>query len=574
MPKLVWGVISMNFQHIYYRQERGAERAHPDCGRGSAKPAGVCASALRSVRKGKAFPFTLFVSFLFLFCLPGQGAAALRVLESGQGDRFQGASLENLRMVNDNDGTEALRLADNEAVMDAFVDLLLRGNSREEMSSLFYNINAENVIIDTVLPLSGTGSMRFVQPEHRIVLVPRSGALLAESEDMGSFSFDFWIYPNARYDEEEIFSRSGSVVDENGRYVDTGIRIFFRNNRVTLSFRNIFRDARGEYRNTVTISGETMCALRQWQHVAFSYDSKTGKLSRVVDGIEDAVVWVCDTGRFGGSPLRAAFPAGFRRDAQIGGGFRGSLDSFRVRRAVWDNANLGRYSETPGRVVSRVIDMGTENARFAALSWDADTPSGSAVFFEYRISDSIFPANHPSILWIRARNRSEFLEGALGNPPNGLLLAQRSEQLGETPARGRYVQWRATLVGSERGRVTPLLRSVRLAWDTSYTPQTPVDLRAAPGDRRVLLSWRGNLDKISGYRIYIGSERGEYMHPDSPIDVPLELVNSRAPEYVLYNLENDRLYYFNVLAYTADGMLSEFAGEVYARPGLLERLPR
>jgi len=509
---------------------------------------------------------------LFLLFFFGQQAFALRVWESGLGDRFQGAAFENLRMVNDNDGTEALRLIDNEAAMDASVDLLLRGNSREEMYSPYYAIDAANVIIDTVLPLSGTGSMRFVQPEHRIVLTPRVGALLAETEDMGSFSIDFWIYPNARFDEEEVFSRYGSVVDENGRYVDAGMRIFFRNNRLTLSFRNIFRDTNGNYRS-VDISGETMCVLRQWQHVAFSYDSRTGKLSRLIDGIEDAVIWVCDTGRFGGSPMRAAFPQGFRRNAQIGGGFRGSLDSFRIRRIAWNNLNLGRYSEAPGHVTSRVVDMGTDNARLAAISWEADTPSGSAVFFEYRLSDTIFPANHPSMLWIRARNQSEFLAGALGNPPRGAPLLANNGAGMEVP-RGRYLQWRAILVGSERGRVTPILRSVRLAWDPSYKPQTPIDLRVHTGDRRVLLSWRGNLDRIAGYRIYIGNERGEYMHPDSPIDVPLELVNPRSPEYVLYNLENDRLYYFTVVAYTADGMLSDFSGEVFARPSYLDRLPR
>jgi hypothetical protein len=486
---------------------------------------------------------------LFLVCLSGQEAFGLRVWESGQGDRFQGASFENLRMVNDNDGTEALRLADNELPLDAAVDLLLRGNSREEMFSPFYSINAENVIIDTVLPLTGTGSMRFVRPDHRITLSPRPGALLAETEDMGSFSIDFWIYPLARYDEEEVFSRYGNVVDENGRFIETGIRIFFRNNRLMLSFRNLFRDTRGEYRN-VEISGEAMINLRQWQHVAFSYDSRTGKLSRLINGREDAVVWACDTGRFGGSPLRAAFPQGFRRHAQIGGGFRGSLDSFRIRRIAWDNVNLGRYSEAPGRVTSRVVDMGTDNARLAEISWEADTPAGSAVFFEYRLSETIFPANHPSMIWIRARNGTAFT---------------RDESLREA-SRGRYLQWRATLVGSERGRVTPILRSVRLSWDTAYQPQTPVALRVQPGDRRVLLSWRGNLDRIAGYRIYVGNERGEYWHPDSPVDVPLELINPRAPEFVLYNLENDRLYYFAVLAYTADGMLSDFSNEVFARP--------
>jgi hypothetical protein len=478
------------------------------------------------------------------------GSTTGRVWVSGQGDQFRGAAFENLRMVRGADGAEALRLSDNEARMDASVDLLLSGNSVEEMYSPFYTIQADDVIIDNVLPLSGTGSMRFVHPENRILLIPRRGALLAESEDMGSFSIDFWIYPVARYDEEEVFSRYGSVVDDDGRYINTGIRIFFRQNRLVFALHNVFRDTYGRYKN-VEISGETICSLRQWQHIAFSYDAGTGKLSRVFGGIEDAVVWACDTGRFGGSPLRAAFPSGFKRHAQIGGGFRGGLDSFRIRRQVWDNPSLHRYSENPGRVTSKVVDMGTARARLSSISWDAETPAGSAVFFEYRLADTIFPAEHPSLLWIRS--------------PGGNIAPVARE--------GRYVQWRATLVGSERGRYTPFLKSVRFAWDTAYRPDAPIDLAVYAGDRRALLSWRGNLDRIAGYRIYIGNERGEYLHPSSPIDVSLDEINPSAPEYVLYNLENDRLYYFAVVSYTGDGMQSGFSREVYIRPSELARLP-
>ncbi|MDR2734908.1 MAG: hypothetical protein LBC99_09785 [Spirochaetota bacterium] len=491
----------------------------------------------------------VFCALLWV-CLPGGSAYTLSVWESGKGDRFEGAAFENVRMIRSNDGTEALRLADNEWRTDAAVDLLLRGNSREEMYSPWYTIRAEDVIIDTVLPFMGTGSMRFVSPENRIVLVPQAGALLAETEDMGSFSVDFWIYPLARSDEEDVFSRQGSVVDAGGRATEIEFRITFRKNRLALLMRNLFRDADGRFRD-VEISGETLCMLKEWQHIAFSFDALTGKFSRLADGREDGVVWVCDTGAYGGSPLRAAFPKAFKRNAQLGGGFRGSLDSFRIRRISWDNPNLARFSEQPGRVTSRVLDMGTQKARLASLSWDAETPAGSAVFFEYRIADSIFPAHQPSLFWIRAQNGNEDIQAK----------------------EGRYLQWRATLVGSEQGKFSPILRSVRLAWNAAYRPQVPVEFKVYPGDRRALLSWRGNLDDVAGYRIYIGNERGEYLHPSSPIDVPLEFVSRSQPEYVLYNLENDRLYYFAVAAYTEDGMQSGFSREVYARPGELERFP-
>jgi hypothetical protein len=326
------------------------------------------------------------------------------------------------------------------------------------------------------------------------------------------------------------------------------MRIFFRNNRLVLSFHNVLSDSRGRFRD-IEITGETITHLKQWQHVAFSYDARSGKLSRLTNGIEDSVVWACDTGRYGGSPLRAAFPKEFKRDITIGGGFRGNLDSFRVRRIPWDNASISRYSDAPGRITSRVYDMGTDRSRLSSIAWDAEAPAGSAVFFEYRLSDYIFPPHASSPLWIRAQNGADEINAK----------------------EGRYLQWRATLVGAEQGRYTPVLKSVRLAWNRAYRPNTPIDFSVQPGDRRVLLKWRGNLDKIAGYRVYIGNERGEYLHPSSPIDVPLAQVNPREPAYVLYNLENDRLYYFAVVSYTEDGMQSGFSREAYARPGENER---
>lgn len=482
-----------------------------------------------------------------LACFFTVALQAERVWESGMGDRFIGARLENLLLVRDADGTEALRLADNEAENDASVDLLLRGNSASDFYSQRYAIRSDKVIIDTVLPLFGAGSMRFAQPDNRVLLFPRPGALLGETADMGSFSLDFWVFPYSQYDEEDLFSRYGSFLDRQGRVLETGIRIFFRANRIVFRFKNMLFDQRGRSHD-VELVGQRISRLRAWQHVAFVYDAGSGKFSRLVDGVEDGVLWLTDSGRYGGTPLRAAFPVGFGRQAQLGGGFRGRIEDFRLRRGAWSESNVGRYTSAAGRITSRVVDMGTANARLASISWKADTLGGSAVLFEYRVADHIFPADDEDIPWIRVRNQSTSFD----------------------VFRGRYLQWRAVLLGTEKGRYTPLLKSVRLVWQPADRPDTPIGLIARAGDRRISLRWRANMSRIAGYKIYLGTEKGEYLHPDSPLDVPVSELDPNNPEYVLRNLENDRLYYIAITAYTAEGMQSAYSDEVYARPAETE----
>ncbi|GEM_PF-5560779 len=485
-----------------------------------------------------------FCALLILVCLliPA-GLRGARVWESGMGDRFIGASLDNLRLVNDTDGTEALRLADNQAEDDDSTDLLLHGNKPDDFRVKNYGIDSSSVVIDTILPLFGAGSMRFPGPDTRLLLTPRTGALLGEVTDMGSFTIDFWIWPYSQYDEEDVFSRYGNLLAADGRVLETGMRIFFRNNRLVFLLKNMLH-GRGERVHDAELVGQRVSRLRVWQHVAFIYDDASGKLSRQVDGVEDGIVWLTDTGRQGGTPLRPAFLKGFRRQAQLGGGFRGRIEDFRIRRGAWVHSETGRYSTAIGRITSRVVDMGTDNAKMESVSWKSETPAGSAILLEYRISGEIFPADDGEIPWIRLRN-----------PTTGF----------EIP-RGRFVQWRAILVGSERGRYTPVLKSVRLVWDPAWRPDTPVQLTARPGDGRIILRWRANMDRIAGYRIYLGTERGEYLHPDSPIDVPLSRLDPANPSYTLRNLENDRLYYIVVTAYTKDGMQSGFSREVHARP--------
>ena len=104
-------------------------------------------------------------------------------------------------------------------------------------------------------------------------------------------------------------------------------------------------------------------------------------------------------------------------------------------------------------------------------------------------------------------------------------------------------------------------------------PLPPAYVTAIPGDGSVLLKWNAMSNSESrGFRIFYGEKPGVYFGTssdpetgDSPIDA------GNRTDYRIRGLENSRLYYFTVMAYTGSfrDLTSEFSQEVSARPSSL-----
>ena len=185
------------------------------------------------------------------------------------------------------------------------------------------------------------------------------------------------------------------------------------------------------------------------------------------------------------------------------------------------------------------------------ISWRRIQPAGAGVPFclNTGFSNRFFRQEDAQIPWIRVKSgERRFPEGR----------------------RGRYVQWRALLLGADSGRYSPLLSQVALRYSRARKLFRPAGLAAQAGDRRVVLRWTPNMDRIHGYRIYVGTKPGDYLYRN-PIRVPLSAINRSRPEFVVYGLENDRLYYFAITAYDRNGIghESRFSREVYCRPSFL-----
>lgn len=471
--------------------------------------------------------------------------------QSGSGDTFAGIRLRGARLTGDQDNTRGITLPENTYSRDAMTDYLLHcdsGRELREAGQYFPYRYVEQTVRYSDKSRFGGRALRFLYPEDRIVLDPGADSLFGETLDMGSFTIEMWLYPYSLHDNAVILSREGPFA-ANGNIQTAGIRGLFEGERLVWDFENIFRTPDGEYRRIRLTSGPLL-EKKKWQHIAIRYDHTSGRLSKLINGREEEVYWATDTRAHGGTPLIAAFPENLRRHLVLGKSYRGKMDEIRFSRNARASFRIRPYAGVKGIAVSRVYDSGHAGSRLQKIAWRANTPAGTAVRLEYRVADYIFPPDYKHLAWHPVRN------GETNFP--------------DRAASGRYIQWRARLLGAARGRYAPVLRDVRFDYSGSRAPLQPSGLQVRAGDRKIRVSWDANVDNVDGYYIYIGTQPGEYLLPGSPIYVPLDSLDTQSPEYVIYGLENDRLYYIALSAYDGKAASqSSFTREVHARPGRL-----
>ncbi|MCK5267462.1 MAG: hypothetical protein KAR07_04795 [Spirochaetes bacterium] len=496
--------------------------------------------------------FKVFIVISFFLSLINAESLYSAVWATGAGDGFNGSEIKNISIVQDFDGTKAVRLKDNEYIKDSATDLLMNFNEDKggRISSVYknYSLFKQSYIINRYSPILGKSSIKFLRPRDMISLIPGVNSLLGESVDIGSFTIEFWLKPFSVFDNEIIFEKYGPFTIDSGETLFGGIRCLFKNHRVEWQFKNFFRDALGTYYN-FSLKGFTATHLKTWAHVAISYDHFSGKLTKWVNGVEDDVIWATVTGKYGGSPLIPAFHKNLVTYPKIAHSYLGNMDELRISRTARKKYNLTKYVNKSGFILSKVKDLGSNHSRVKGIYANGRFPAGTTVFLEYRISDNYFRQNSDFLPWKRITNKADNIDGR---------------------AFGRYVQWRAVLHGVGSGRYSPHISSVNVDYITARNILRPVGLSAASGDGKIFLKWSGNTDKIKGYKIYFGYEKGEYLAPKSPIYVPLDRLKKSHPEYVIYGLENDRLYYIRISAYDrlGNGHESAFSREVFVRPSL------
>lgn len=392
------------------------------------------------------------------------------------------------------------------------------------------------------LAYMGSGAASFRAPGSRLTLNPEKSSIFGANSVSGDFSLEFWLYP-ANVETGEILLLWKGARRDGARSTTQQVSAIFSRNRLAFAFSNFFSPPGGGA-SQINLSGTSLLVPRTWSHHLVRFDSSTGLLEYLMNGISEATAYATRTGREGGEVYLPS--VGTVSPVSLGPNYTGLLDELRLS-SVWvERPALSRHGLNSGRATSPLIDLGWANTRLTAIDAQIRTPGNSGAAFFFRAGD--FPET-----W-----RGENPEWRPFKP--GVTLPE--------DARGRYAQVRIELYPDPRGGAGPALSWLTLNYLPDPPPPPPGEVLAIPGDRRISVKWSRVPDAdLRGYLLYYGYAPGEYFGTDadqgrSPIDA------GDAIGLTLTGLTNGRLYYFVVASYDAVRPLrpGEFSRESAARP--------
>jgi hypothetical protein len=418
--------------------------------------------------------------------------------------------------------------------VDGDTQLLLHFDEPSRIdSSGNYDIVESPPLLSSTRKVFGSASAAF-QPESprpRIEGPPLLG--------YGDFTIELWLYPANASDGERILEWTADRW-EDGTYRPQRLLVRMSGRSLEWRMEGLFYPDRGAF----TLQGDTPLVPRRWAHHMLRFESTTGLIEYLVDGVPEAVGYLTSTGT-DGAPIRLPVSDTQGR-LELGSSFTGLMDELRVVHRFVEDPQLRRYGTRQGTATTGPVDLSYAGSRILRITATTTTPGRTAVELYYRTGDTPFTASidEPWSPW-RIVDTTRALQGEV---------------------RGRYLQLRAILLPD--GDATPSLSDITVVYEPDRPPPPPTLVTARPGDRSVTLQWREvRVDDVAGYLVYYGDESGRYFGEDS-LQGPSPVDAGKATTFTLTGLENGRLYYIAVV--TKDGSYpanqSVFSRELAVRP--------
>jgi hypothetical protein len=449
-------------------------------------------------------------------------------------------------------GLQDLTLAQGAYQPDKDTELLLHFDRASEGDATgawrFWGPGQGGPMVAGAAAAIGAGGAAFQSPDDGVALMGPAGSLLSPGSVWGDFTIEFWLHPAALVNDETVLSWEGGV-REGGGVASQALRAVIRDRRLVWEARDLFTLPGGR-RLSFTLTGIRQLLPRTWHHHLLRFDSRLGLLEYALDGEVEAVVHTTDTGREKGSVAVPVIGPALAGPLVVGMDYTGFLDELRVSRRFVEAPSLVRFPGRTGIAVSRLLDLGHPATRIVRIETVQSTPSDSAIFCSYRLSDALGRAATAS-----------------SGPEAGWIPFAPGAGLPET-ARGRYLQVMVELFPDGKRTQAPTLSSIRIVYEPHLAPLAPAGLTAAPANGKISLSWRRVDDpEVKGYEVYYGLSPGSYFGEGAAQGAsPLDAGNVTQME--ITGLENGTLYYFSVVAYDGSEprQRSVFSAEVGARP--------
>ncbi|MDR2073599.1 MAG: hypothetical protein LBP60_09235 [Spirochaetaceae bacterium] len=412
-----------------------------------------------------------------------------------------------------------------------------------------------------------------------VTVRPGNSALFTPGRNVRDFSLEFWAYPNAMENGEQLLS--WAAVDNQRIFCEA------QRNRLRWTFQELFSPPGGRgSRFTIILEGRTPLVPRTWSHHLIRYNADSGLLEYLINGQIENIAYTTASGREGGD----VYTPRLNRDGAfvLGSRFSGILDEFRIYNKVVASPgrtaleNTGRVSiELPelakfprngGRIETRTLDLGERNSmvlRIEASGGRMGQAQGQRRMAIRNIyagrGNFRFPDNSMLQFFIRAGEEPYQFSRISWTP------IVPGEPVPET-IRGRYVQVAAAFYPSGDCETSPYLEEIRIIYDKNEAPYPPSLVTARALNGAVDLAWRPSPDEDTrGYLIYYGTTSGVYYGEGARLgSSPIDAGNRTSLR--IEGLQNGTLYFFVVAAY--DGISrrpdelhpGKFSKEVAARP--------
>jgi len=433
---------------------------------------------------------------------------------------------ENVKIAPD---TDLLLTFDNKHFKD------LTGNYQISENQLYYSSDS----------VKGGGAGVSRGTSKGIKLKGSKNALFGNSGFAGSFTIEFWICPSLSENGENVFSWRSSL-NENEFSEYQMISASFVNNRLDWTFNNIFVGFRN---SEIHLVGYSTIVPKQWSRHTISFDEESGLLEYLVDGRSEAMVYVTKSGHENGT---VCYPLlGVQAALNICSDFVGKIDNFRItkssvkeeRSTVFTSGNE-KYLTQGGKFSTKPILISQ-----AAVIEKIDTlmriPAQTDIRFYIRSGENCYGWTDSYPQW------KEIVAGEEISGVSGL-----------------YFQLCAEFLPDGNGSVSPKLSQIAIHYEEQDIPLPPFTVSARAGDGCVTLDWTYSVDdNAAGYYVYYGNRPGEYLGRMAVEGAsPIRIGNTTS--FTLTGLENGRIYYFAVSAYSkADSRINgSLSKEVFARP--------
>ena len=216
-----------------------------------------------------------------------------------------------------------------------------------------------------------------------INILPGRASLFSGHAEWADFSLEFQLYPALLREGEVVFHWKGlyRLADE---LIPQEIICQVSRRQLVWTFRNVFagHDTRI---TTYTLTGDALVP-RHWNHHLVRFDSETGLLEYLIDGIPAAMTYTTPSGREESRIYQPLMNQAEPTPLTLGPEFTGFIDEVRLSGTHVDNPLLDDY-EDRGEFLSPLIDLTYQHSLLESIDAVDRIPGDSSLYFYYAFSD-------------------------------------------------------------------------------------------------------------------------------------------------------------------------------------------